>query len=597
MMKTQLEKAHILFLLFVLVTTGFLHAQVTENRIVHLCTGITQQIGIDPIPGNTYTWVPDFYVDNSTISNPNVTLLNSSPDSLDYNLIMREFNSSGSLIRIIFYTARVAPISLNSFTVLEANVCPGDTVYLRRDYHWGSNFTLAPNFNVGYRNIDSTYFFYPTDSLQYTISYSDSAACLIQLRNIEIYMHDAVIASISSSDSVFCVTDTLEYPFLLDPPGGTLIGNGIDENGIFIPSQAGGGEQTFIYSKSNAGCSAVDSIHINVLDQSSVTLQDVPNMCENLGLVEINYGSPSGGVYLLDGLTEDTINTTLLNTGPHDIFYTVSVGEDCIFSVSDVFNIIPAPAKPQITPESSTLFCDGDSVKLYCTNFTNYLWSTGDTTQSIWVNSTGQVSVQLISNIGCISDTTSITITEAPLLELQLDAKVYTDTFNISSYNGTDGEIYLTLPGTFPPYAIYWSTGLENTDTLSGIGAGYYYVDVTDAAGCYAKDSIRLIQPDSIVIPVTPEPTDLLFPNGFTPNGDGSNDLYVIKHLLPKYSINTFRVWDISRRLVFQKDNYTNDWNGTDNQGKKLPAGTYYIIFESPEWTGSVKAFVDLRYE
>jgi gliding motility-associated-like protein len=410
-------------------------------------------------------------------------------------------------------------------------------------------------------------------------------------------MHEPVNAIISSEDTVFCVTDTLEYPFFIDPPGGTLTGNGIDENGIFIPSMAGGGEQTFYYSKSNAGCIATDSIHINVLDQSSVTLQDLPNMCDNLGAIEINYGLPLGGVYLLDGLAADTINTLLLAIGSHDLSYTVSVGEDCVFSVADVFTIIPSPAKPEITPASPTLFCDGDSVKLFCTNFTKYLWSTGDTTQSIWANSSGQYSVQIISNIGCISDTGSITITEAPPLLLQLDAKVYTDTFNISAYNATDGEVYLTLPGTFPPYAIYWSTGLENTDTLTGVGAGYYYVDVTDAAGCYAKDSIRLIQPDTIIPPITPEPTDLLFPNGFTPNGDGANDYYVIKHLLPKYAINTIRVWDISRQLVFQKENYTNDWNGFDNQGKKLPAGTYYIIFESPDLNGIVKVFVDLRYE
>jgi gliding motility-associated-like protein len=591
------KKSLLFFFFFEIVIYTNLIGQVTENRIEILCSGISQQIGIDPIPGNTYTWVPDFYVNNSTISNPIVNLQNSSPDSLDYNLIMREFNSIGTLIRIIFYTARVAPISINSTTILESNICPGDTVFFRRDYQWGSNFTIGPNMNAGYIIEDSSYFFYPTDSTQYTISYNDTAACLIQLRNIEIYLHDAVNANITSNDTVFCVTDTLEYPFMLDPPGGNLIGNGIDENGIFTPSSAGGGRQTIFYSQSNPGCSAMDSIHINVLDQSGVALANVPNLCENLEAIEIVYGTPSGGTYFLDGIESDSINTSLLIPGPHNLEYTVSVGEGCVFSVNEIFNIIPAPPKPQITPASSTLFCDGDSVKLFATNFTRHLWSTGDTTQSIWANSSGQYSVQIISNIGCVSDTAAITITEAPPLAIQLEAKIYSDSFNISTYNATDGEIYLILPETFSPHAIYWSSGVENTDTLSGIGAGYYYVDVTNAAGCYAKDSILLIQPDSIILPPSPEYSDLFFPNAFTPNGDGANDFYVIKHLFSIYSINTFRVWDIRRQLVFQTENYNNEWNGVDRQGNQLPAGTYFLIFESPKLDRAAKVFIDLRYE
>jgi gliding motility-associated-like protein len=591
------EKSLFIFFFFKLVFHSNLVGQVTENRIEVLCSGISQQIGIDPIPGNTYTWVPDFYVSNSTISNPIVSLENSSPDSLDYNLIMREFNSNGTLIRIIFFTARVAPISLYSITILEADICPGDTVFLHRDYQWGSNFTIGPNMNAGYIIEDSTYFFYPTDSTQYTISYNDTAACLLQLRNIEIYLHDAVNASITSNDTVFCVTDTLAYTFLLQPPGGSLLGNGIDENGVFIPQLAGGGRQTLIYSQSNAGCSATDSIHINVLDQSGVVLADVPNLCGNLEAFEINYGSPSGGVYLLDGLTSDSIISSMLSPGPHNLLYTVSLGEDCEFSVSDVFNVIPVPSKPQITPAGPTLFCEGDSVKLFCTNFTRYLWSTGDTTQSIWASASGQYSVKIISNTGCISDTVSINIIEAPPLIINLIAKTYSDTFNISTYNATDGEIYLILPETFAPYAIYWSSGVENTDTLSGIGAGYYYVDVTNSAGCYANDSIRLIQPDSIPLSVSPEYSDLSFPNAFTPNGDGLNDFYVIKNLFPDHSNNTFRVWDISRRLVFQMENYNNQWNGKDNHGNQLPAGTYFLIFQIPKLDLTAKSFIDLRYE
>lgn len=63
--------------------------------------------------------------------------------------------------------------------------------------------------------------------------------------------------------------------------------------------------------------------------------------------------------------------------------------------------------------------------------------------------------------------------------------------------------------------------------------------------------------------------------NILTPNGDGKNDVWIIAHLPLMYPKNQVTVYDKSGKIVFQKSNYQNDWDGTYN-GATLNTGTYY---------------------
>lgn len=69
---------------------------------------------------------------------------------------------------------------------------------------------------------------------------------------------------------------------------------------------------------------------------------------------------------------------------------------------------------------------------------------------------------------------------------------------------------------------------------------------------------------------------DVEFPNIFTPNNDGSNDLLVFKNL-EQYPENELLIYNRWGRKIYQKKPYLNDWNG-DNQKD----GTYYYIVKIP---------------
>jgi gliding motility-associated-like protein len=75
-------------------------------------------------------------------------------------------------------------------------------------------------------------------------------------------------------------------------------------------------------------------------------------------------------------------------------------------------------------------------------------------------------------------------------------------------------------------------------------------------------------QENSIETPVY----QLEIPNIITPNGDGFNDVLIIKNL-DKYTDNNLLIADRAGKLVYEKNSYQNDWDA-----QNAPDGTYYYV-------------------
>jgi gliding motility-associated-like protein len=74
-------------------------------------------------------------------------------------------------------------------------------------------------------------------------------------------------------------------------------------------------------------------------------------------------------------------------------------------------------------------------------------------------------------------------------------------------------------------------------------------------------------------------------PEGFSPNGDGKNDLFVINGLeeFPGSSVQIFNRWG---QVVFESNNYQNNWDGKD-----VVDGTYFYVLKlssGEDMTGSL---------
>ncbi|MEZ4900922.1 MAG: gliding motility-associated C-terminal domain-containing protein [Spirosomataceae bacterium] len=71
---------------------------------------------------------------------------------------------------------------------------------------------------------------------------------------------------------------------------------------------------------------------------------------------------------------------------------------------------------------------------------------------------------------------------------------------------------------------------------------------------------------------------DIFIPEGFSPNSDGVNDFFMVRkptHL--KASLEIYNRWG---GLIYQTEDYKNDWNGGANTQANAPSGTYFYVLK-----------------
>jgi gliding motility-associated-like protein len=84
------------------------------------------------------------------------------------------------------------------------------------------------------------------------------------------------------------------------------------------------------------------------------------------------------------------------------------------------------------------------------------------------------------------------------------------------------------------------------------------------------------------------DPCNLFIPEGFSPNGDGTNDFFEIENVPANltYSLEIFNIWGDK---VYQSENYKNDWDGGS-----LPTGTYYYVVKFSETLSDKSGYLTL---
>jgi len=153
----------------------------------------------------------------------------------------------------------------------------------------------------------------------------------------------------------------------------------------------------------------------------------------------------------------------------------VRLSDATCFKTSELqLNINPVPATPVISAVK-TVLCQGESIVLTSSSPTGNLWSTGETTQNITVNTAKTYTLKYNDGL-CDSEAASITITKQPNINLEI-------TGDLLFCDG--GNTTLTSSS---PAGNLWSTG-ETTQSITVNTAGTYTVTVTTINGCEFKKS------------------------------------------------------------------------------------------------------------
>jgi gliding motility-associated-like protein len=276
---------------------------------------------------------------------------------------------------------------------------------------------------------------------------------------------------------------------------------------------------------------------------------------------------------------------------------------------------------------NDTSFCPGESVVLDAgSGFQSYSWSTGAASEQIVASTSGTYWVTALNaNSQCLSaDTVTINVYPAPVVNIGPDISICRD--SLYEFNAGNGfSTYLWQDGSANSVyfagqvGIYWvkvtdQNGCSASDTARilsvqnnpadflaptaqvcskgqqpiqvnaiGIWARYlwsdgstapsiivdapgeYWLQVATGAGCTAVDTITVTGKAC--------PFGIFFPNAFSPNNDGNNDVYRPKVylLLDKFYM---AIYNRLGAKVYETSDPSKGWDGTFN-GQPQPSGAF----------------------
>lgn len=238
-----------------------------------------------------------------------------------------------------------------------------------------------------------------------------------------------------------------------------------------------------------------------------------------------------------------------LSIGTTIIHVKVSTQDGCFKVVRLNLTLNP---KPKVNLPEKVDFCNGKSVTLDAGNgYSSYLWSTGETTQSVTISAPGNYSVTVTNSFGC-QNTGSVQVSYTALPEITA--------VNISNSTAT---VILSAAGSFE-YSLD-NFSWQDSNVFMNLPIGEYIVYVRTKGGCIIGQKRFSI---------------FSIPNAFTPNGDGYNDHWKIAGL-ENYPGTEVNVYDRKGLPVFKETTTKKPmfWDGKLN-GAPVPTGNYWYTIK-----------------
>lgn len=563
------------------------------------CNPVTVNFSASTNARNTFVW--DFN-DGTTITTPdsNVTHTYTYPGRYVPKMIL--IDETGCQVPIIGHDSITVSSIQNNFSFNTRLLCDSGVVVFSdssvitmgdsiTSYHWnfGDGNTSAQQ-NPSY-SYSQTGIFYPELITASRLGCADTLRSAVPLRIVA----SPRVNILSTGNG--CTPLTVTFNSQLAVPDTSAIAWQWDFANGGTSTQASPAAQQYtapgIYSitlrgTNSSGCYdtasiAVESYAIPVVNAgtdfilckgSSSTLEavgaDTYNWAPSTALSCINCASPVTS-------TENNITYTVTGTSVHGCTGTDSIS-------------ISVKEKQRITYSSSDSVCAGSSKKLFVTGADSYSWSPatgldnpGSSEPTAAPTVTTNYMVIGSDNIGCFKDTgfVNIRVNPIPTVEAGIDRTINvgqtTDLVPVISADVTN-VVWTPTTGLFRNvYPGISVKPMENTE---------YNVEVKNRGGCAARDRVSVF--------VICNGSNIFVPNTFSPNGDGSNDIFYPRGT-GLFKIKSLRIFTRWGEIVFEKTNFdannpASGWDGT-NKGQKANPDVFVYTLEVICDNGSVLTY------
>jgi gliding motility-associated-like protein len=325
-------------------------------------------------------------------------------------------------------------------------------------------------------------------------------------------------------------------------------------------------------------CSPTSNAYAAFAYADTVLCSNRGNVLPVPGALFFGGGNFSSGPGLALDAATGAINTATSTPGSYTVRYS-TLTPFCPLPLGSTARITVKATPPAPTAASPVSFCVGSPVPAFAVGGQNLLWydsPRGQALVAVSIDSTtaGTDTLFVTQTIdGCESDPAAIVINAWPLPPVSAGPELHIDYGSQAMLQGSAGAGVQVLwqPGA---YAI-------TRPLVSPQATTVYTITGTDSRGCTAADSVHV----RVLF-------ELKVPNVFTPNGDGINDTWVIRHL-DKYPGLKLEVFDRWGQCVYRWQETPRPWNG-DYKGGTLPTGTYYWILSPGAGLPVQSGFVDL---
>lgn len=212
---------------------------------------------------------------------------------------------------------------------------------------------------------------------------------------------------------------------------------------------------------------------------------------------------------------------------------------------------------PVLNMELAQTICEGQQLTINADpGLESYLWSTGETTPSITVDTPGiyTVEVTLTQN--------SITCTALYTVNVVLSQPATIHHIETSDWTNEENTISVIIDQPSGNYSFSLdNVHFQTSNTFYGLAPGLYTVYIKDGSGCDG---------------VSQQVYLLAYPKFFTPNNDGYNDFWQVFYAKAEPNLKVY-IFDRYGKLLTGFGSESMGWDGKYN-GRELPSTDYWFL-------------------
>lgn len=302
-----------------------------------------------------------------------------------------------------------------------------------------------------------------------------------------------IIVTTSPNNSISCSTTAI---ISASATGGTGTLSYLWSNGATTSSTIVNTGTYQITVTDAVGCSATNSVSV-IASNSTLTanVNQPPVLCFGATTTLTVVANGGFGSYTYSWNTGATTSSIVAGAGSYCV--TVTDGGGCVISACVTVTQNPELMLNVPTPQ---VVCNGSTATVTAVVSGgqapySYLWSNGQTTQSITALA-GNYTVTVTDAIGC-NKSTSVTISQATPLN------VTTTSTPVLCFGANNGTATANVSGGTPGYLYSWSPYGGSSATASNLLTGTYTVTVTDAIGCTQSMPVTVSEPNPLNATVT----------------------------------------------------------------------------------------------